>query len=69
MYKYIIWFSFLLAGVGIGALATDYKFRTDFEAVSGVNWYNFNAAAADCEEAFKEKCKIYGGFAPLSQFR
>lgn len=67
--KYVIWFSFLIVGVGVGAFSTDYKLRTDFEAVTGVNWYSFNAAAADCEKAFEEKCKIFGGFAPLSQFR
>lgn len=70
MLKYTLLFVlFTAVGVAIGVLATDYKFRTDFEAISGVNWYSFNAAHDDCTVAWKEECKIFGGFAPLSQFR
>jgi hypothetical protein len=67
--KYIIWLTFLGLGLGIGVLGTDYKFRMDFETVSGVNWYSFNAAHDDCVAQWGEQCKIFGGFAPLSQFR
>lgn len=68
--KMFIWmFVALVLGTAIGAVATDYKFRTDFEAISGVNWYSFNAAHDDCTVAWKEECKIYGGFAPKSQFQ
>lgn len=59
----------LVLGVAFGAAATDYNFRTTFEEISGVNWYSFNAAHDDCTVAWKEQCKIFGGFAPLSQFR
>jgi hypothetical protein len=67
--KYAIWFTLLLVGMGVGVVSTDYYFRTTFEAVSGVNWYSFNAAHDDCAKTWEENCKIFGGFAPLSQFR
>ena len=62
----------LLIGIALGATAgllySDYEFRKDFEALTAINWYSFNAAHADCEKHWNEKCRIYGGFAPKSQF-
>lgn len=67
--KYLIYVVALTVSMAIGVSFQDYRLRTQFEAISGVNWYSFNAAHDDCTVAFKEECKIYGGFAPLSKFR
>ena len=70
MLKYIMLaVLFTVIGGTIGAFGTDYQFRTNFEAISGVNWHSFNAAHDDCVVAWQEQCKIFGGFAPLSQFK
>jgi len=43
-------------------------FRANFEAATGVHPDSFMAAGKDCENANHEKCRIYGGWAPRSQF-
>lgn len=70
MFKYIlIAVVFLTLG---GVLTTAYDAQQHakrFEELTGINWISFQAAHDDCVSQYKERCKIFGGFAPMSYFR
>ena len=68
MKKFYLVAAFLITVVAT-MVGTGWAYRTHFEAISGVNWYSFEAAHDDCVANHQEKCKIFGGFAPESQFR
>lgn len=66
--KYFIWVAFLIGGLLVGAIAQDYRFQVEIKAVTALDWKTITAAHDNCVTNNKEQCKIYGGFAPLSQF-
>lgn len=67
--KYFIWAAFLVVGMSAGLFGGGWAFKTTFHDMSGVTWTQFTDGYAACEKAAGERCNMYGGFAPLSQFR
>ena len=70
MFKYVLTAVLFLALGSVLATAYETQQHAErFESLTGINWLSFQAAHADCVAHFKEPCKIFGGFAPKSQFR
>lgn len=66
--KYIIYAGILVIGMATGVAGGTYITMADFEAMSGVSWVDFTEGSDNCESEAQEPCRIYGGFAPSSQF-
>jgi hypothetical protein len=66
--KYAIWFTFFILGMGLGVVGTDYHVRANFYGITNVTWKQLTDGAKQCEQQAQERCAMYGGFAPRSQF-
>lgn len=58
----------LLIGVLFGWLGMSWAVKTTFHDITNVTWTQLVDGSAACEQAAQEKCAMYGGFAPRSQF-
>lgn len=56
-----------IAFVG-GVAYLDNHSNKRFHEATGITLSELYESKKSCEEAYKEKCKIYGGFAPESAF-
>jgi hypothetical protein len=68
MHKILLCVALAVAAATGGSLMGSYLNQMQFEKTMGIAWVSFHAAKADCENATKEPCRLYGGFAPESAF-
>lgn len=67
--KYFIWITVVLACLTAGAYGSFYIVTANFESMTNVTWSKFVEGSKTCEMRSGEGCGLYGGFAPLSQFK
>ena len=66
--KYAIMFALVLGAATGGFFGGGYLVKSEFYAKSNVTWTQFTDGYDACEQEAQEKCAMYGGFAPRSQF-